>query len=61
MMLDAAGWEALRLSLLVGTTATLLGLPLALWVAWLLARKTFPGKWILNAAVHLPQIGRAHV
>ncbi|MEL6102312.1 MAG: molybdate ABC transporter permease subunit [Pseudomonadota bacterium] len=56
MMLDAAGWEALRLSLLVGTTATLLGLPLALWVAWLLARKTFPGKWILNAAVHLPLV-----
>lgn len=56
MMLDAAGWEALRLSLLVGTTATLVGLPLALWVAWLLARKTFPGKWILNAAVHLPLV-----
>lgn len=56
MMLDAAGWEALRLSLLVGTTATILGLPLALWVAWLLARKTFPGKWILNAAVHLPLV-----
>lgn len=56
MMLDPAGWEALRLSLLVGVTATLLALPLAIWVAWLLARRAFWGKSALNAAVHLPLV-----
>ncbi|WP_083957685.1 molybdate ABC transporter permease subunit [Tateyamaria omphalii] len=56
MMLDAAGWTALRLSLLVGVTATLLALPLAIWIAWLLARRDFWGKGVLNALVHLPLV-----
>lgn len=56
MILDAAGWDALRLSLLVGVVATLLALPLATWIAWLLARRDFWGKSILNAAVHLPLV-----
>jgi molybdate transport system permease protein len=53
---DAAAWEALRLSLWVACWATLLALPLALWVAFLLARREFPGKALLNAAVHLPLV-----
>ncbi|MEO0402107.1 MAG: molybdate ABC transporter permease subunit [Pseudomonadota bacterium] len=56
MMLDAAGWDALRLSLLVGVVATLCALPLATWVAWVLARREFWGKSALNAAVHLPLV-----
>ncbi|WP_299293501.1 molybdate ABC transporter permease subunit [uncultured Tateyamaria sp.] len=56
MMLDTAGWEALRLSLLVGVVATGLALPLAIWVAWLLARRDFWGKAVLNALVHLPLV-----
>ncbi|MEM8692126.1 MAG: molybdate ABC transporter permease subunit [Pseudomonadota bacterium] len=56
MMLDPGGWEALRLSLFVGVFATLLSLPLALWVAWLLARRDFIGKGLLNALVHLPLV-----
>ncbi|MEM8654797.1 MAG: molybdate ABC transporter permease subunit [Pseudomonadota bacterium] len=56
MMLDDAGWIALRLSLLVGVTATLLALPLAIWIAWLLARRDFWGKQVLNALVHLPLV-----
>jgi molybdate transport system permease protein len=56
MMLDAAGWEALRLSLLVGVTSMVLALPLAIWVAWLLARRDFWGKSALNALVHLPLV-----
>lgn len=55
-MLDPASWDALRLSLLVACTATLAALPLALWVAWLLARGTFRGKAILSALVHLPLV-----
>ncbi len=54
--LDQAAWEALRLSLWVACWATLLALPLALWVAWLLARRSFFGKGALNALVHLPLV-----
>jgi len=56
MMLDPAGWDALRLSLLVGVTATLLALPLAIWVAFVLARRDFWGKTAVNALVHLPLV-----
>ncbi|MEL6451805.1 MAG: molybdate ABC transporter permease subunit [Pseudomonadota bacterium] len=56
MILDAGGWEALRLSLLVGSVATVVSLPLAIWVAWLLARGAFWGKGVLNALVHLPLV-----
>ncbi len=56
MTLDAAAWDALQLSLWVACLATLLAVPLALWVAWLLARRVFWGKALLNAAVHLPLV-----
>jgi molybdate transport system permease protein len=56
MTVDAAAWEALRLSLWVACWATILAVPLALWVAWLLARKSFWGKSALNALVHLPLV-----
>ena len=56
MNVDAAAWEALRLSLWVACWATALAIPLALWVAWLLARRSFRGKALLNALVHLPLV-----
>lgn len=56
MNVDAAAWDALRLSLWVACWATVLAIPLALWVAWLLARKEFWGKSALNALVHLPLV-----
>lgn len=56
MTADAAAWEALRLSLWVACWATLLAVPLALWVAWLLARREFWGKSLLSALVHLPLV-----
>ena len=55
-MLDPASWDALRLSLLVACTATIVALPIALWVAWLLARGQFRGKALLSALVHLPLV-----
>ncbi len=55
-MLDEAGWTALALSLRVAFVATLASLPVALWVAWLLARRDFPGKALLSALVHLPLV-----
>lgn len=49
-------WTAVRLSLLVATTATLASLPFGLAVAFLLARGRFWGKTLLDALVHLPLI-----
>jgi len=48
--------EAIRLSLEVATAAVLGSLPIAILVAWVLARKEFPGKSILDGVVHLPLI-----
>lgn len=48
--------EALLLSLKVALAAVGCSLPLAIAVAWLLARKEFPGKSVFNALVHLPLV-----
>lgn len=56
MSVDAAAWEALRLSLWVACWATVFAVPLALWIAWVLARREFRGKAVLNALVHLPLV-----
>lgn len=55
-MLDDAGWTALALSLRVSVVATAASLPVALWVAWLLARRNFRGKSLVSALVHLPLV-----
>ncbi|PPQ30766.1 molybdate ABC transporter permease [Rhodoblastus sphagnicola] len=47
---------AIYLSLRVGFTATLFSLPVAVLVAFILARGTFPGKTLLDAVVHLPLV-----
>ncbi|WP_299846700.1 molybdate ABC transporter permease subunit [uncultured Paracoccus sp.] len=49
-------WQAVALSLRVATVASLFGLPLAIGMAWLLARKRFPGHGLLSAATHLPLV-----
>jgi len=49
-------WTAIRLSLLVATTATAASLPVGLAVAWLLARREFRGKGLVDTLVHLPLI-----
>lgn len=54
--LGEEGWAAVLLSLKVSVWATLLSLPLGIAMAWLLARKEFPGKQIVNGIVHLPLI-----
>ena len=53
---DAVAWQALSLSLWVAVWATLIAVPMALWMAWLLARRDFPGNALLNALVHLPLV-----
>jgi molybdate transport system permease protein len=54
--LTPAEWTAVRLSLIVATTAMLASLPLGLAVGWLLARGRFWGKSLLDAVIHLPLI-----
>ena len=52
--LSSSESEAVLLSLRVALRAVAFGLPLALLVGILLARGRFPGRFLLNAAVHLP-------
>ncbi|MFC7333684.1 molybdate ABC transporter permease subunit [Rhodocista pekingensis] len=47
---------AIRISLRVAVWATLAALPLGLLVAWLLARRRFPGRLLLDGLVHLPLV-----
>ena len=49
-------WEAVFLSLRVSAVATIVALPLAIWVAHILARKVFRGHALLNGLVHLPLV-----
>jgi molybdate transport system permease protein len=49
-------WTAIRLSLWVATIATLVATPLGITLAWLLARRNFWGKSLLDAVIHLPLV-----
>ncbi len=49
-------WTAVALSLRVASVATAVSLPFGIALAWLLARKTFPGKTLLNALIYLPLV-----
>jgi molybdate transport system permease protein len=49
-------WGVVGLSLLVGGAAITAVLPVAFALAWLLARGRFPGKVLLDAAIHLPLV-----
>jgi molybdate transport system permease protein len=48
--------EALRLSLRVGLWSVIASLPFGLAVAFLLARRSFPGKILVDGLVHLPLV-----
>ncbi len=49
-------WTAIRLALKVATVGALASLPFGVAVAWLLARRRFPGKSLVNAVVHMPMV-----
>jgi molybdate transport system permease protein len=49
-------WAIIGLSLRVSLVAVLLTLPLSYALAWLLARRRFPGRVLLDAAIHLPLV-----
>lgn len=54
--LTGAEWTVIGLSLRVSLVAVLAMLPVAYALAWLLARRRFPGRLLLDAAVHLPLV-----
>ena len=49
-------WSVVALSLRVSVAAVALTLPLAYALAWLLARRRFPGRLLLDALVHMPLV-----
>ena len=54
--LSSEEWRAVTLSLRVSAVATLVSLPLGIFVAYALARWQFRGRQLLNGLVHLPLI-----
>ena len=48
--------EALGLSLRVAVASVVFSLPLGLAAAWLLARRDFPGKSLVDGVIHLPLV-----
>jgi molybdate transport system permease protein len=55
-LLTPGEFDALGLSLRVAAWSVAASLPPAVAVAWLLARRDFPGKTLLDALVHLPLV-----
>ena len=49
-------WVAVKLSLRIAVVATLAALPFGIAVAWVLARKDFWGKALVDGLVHLPLV-----
>jgi molybdate transport system permease protein len=56
MTLTPEEWSIIHLSLSVAILATFLCLPIGICLAWVLARKNFWGKSIVNTLTHLPLI-----
>ncbi len=54
--LSAEEWTAIHLSLRIAIVATMAALPFGIAIAWLLARKNFWGKALLDGLVHLPLV-----
>ena len=49
-------WTAVHLSLRIAIVATFVSLPFGIAIAWLLARRNFWGKALLDGIVHLPLV-----
>lgn len=49
-------WAIVALSLKVSLVAVLVTLPIAYGLAWVIARRRFPGRMLLDALVHMPLV-----
>ena len=56
MILTDPEWQAVLLSLKVSSLAVALSLPFGIFFAWLLVRRRFPGKALLDSVLHLPLV-----
>ena len=56
MTLTPEEWQALQLSARVAACATLLCLPAGIALAWLMARRNFPGKLLVEMLVQMPMV-----
>lgn len=56
MTISAEEWTAIFLSLKVASVATLSLIPVGVALGWLLARRDFWGKSLLNLLIHLPLV-----
>ncbi|MEX0724800.1 MAG: molybdate ABC transporter permease subunit [Planctomycetaceae bacterium] len=56
MGLNPAEWDALKLSVQIALTAVSVSLPFGIVVGWLLAKKEFPGKIVVELIVMLPLV-----
>jgi molybdate transport system permease protein len=55
-VLTVEEWQAIRLTLLVAAVAVLASLPLAIPIGWLLAKRQFFGKFIVETVINLPLV-----
>ena len=55
-MLSFSEFQVLALSLQVAALGTLIGLPIALWIGWLLAKSSIRGKPVLDTLVSFPLV-----
>ena len=55
-MLSPGEWTAVRLSLLVALTAVFASLPFGIALGWLMSRKDFVGKSLVETAINLPLV-----
>jgi len=56
MILSDPEWQAVLLSLKVSSLAVVFSLPFGIFFAWLLVRRNFPGKALLDGLIHLPLV-----
>lgn len=54
--MTGAAWQITAFTLVVALAATILVLPIGVWLAWLLARRRFPGRALVETLVSLPLV-----
>jgi molybdate transport system permease protein len=55
-LLTIAEWQAVRLTIFVASVAVVVSLPFAVILGWLLAKRNFPGKFLVETIVNLPLV-----
>jgi molybdate transport system permease protein len=55
-LLTGVEWQAIRLTVVVAAAAVICSLPPAVALGWLLAKRRFPGKFLVETLVNLPLV-----